>query len=64
MKAWNPFRPWVTKGIAKTFKKKQKLYEQYFEKPNPKNLGTYKTYKNLFETIKRKSKKATTQKRS
>ena len=25
---------------------------------NPKNLGTYKTYKNLFETIKRKSKKS------
>ena len=25
---------------------------------NPQNLATYKTYKNLFETIKRKSKKS------
>ena len=39
----------------KSSKKKQKLYEKYLKNRNPKNLATYKTYKNLFETTKRKS---------
>ena len=39
------------------FKKKQKLYEEYLKNCNTENLATYKVYKNLFETIKRKSKK-------
>ena len=47
----------ATKGITKSSKKKQKLYEKYLKNRNPQNLATYKTYKNLFETIKRKSKK-------
>ena len=58
MKARYPFRPWITKGIAKSSKRKQKLYEKYLENCNHQNLATYKTYKNLFETIKRKSKKS------
>ena len=57
MKARNSFRPWITKGIAKSSKKKQKLFEKYLKNRNPQNLASYKTYKNLFETIKRKSKK-------
>ena len=63
VKARNSFKPWITKGIAKSSKKKQKLYEKYLKNRNPQNLATYKTYKNLFETIKRKSKKTTSQKR-
>ena len=55
VKAQNSFRPWITKGIAKSSKKKQKLYEKYLKNRNPKNLATYKIYKNLFETTKRKS---------
>ena len=57
MKARNYFRRWITKGIAKSFKKKQKLYKKYLKNCKPQNLATYKTYKNLFETTKRKSKK-------
>ena len=57
VKAQNSFKPWITKGIAKSSKKKQKLYEKYLKNRNPQNLATYKTYNNLFETIKRKSKK-------
>ena len=53
----NTSKPWITKGIAKASKKKQKLNEKYLKNRNPQNLATYKTYKNLFETIKRKSKK-------
>ena len=58
VKAQNTFRPWITKGIAKSSKKKQKLYEKYLKNHNPQNLATYRTYKNRFETIKRKSKKS------
>ena len=57
VKAQNSFGPRITKGIAKSSKKKQKLYEKYLKNRNPQNLATYKRYKNLFETIKRKSKK-------
>ena len=38
-------------------KKIQNLYEKYLKNRNPQNLATCKTCKNLFETIKRKSKK-------
>ena len=37
MKARNPFRPWITKGIAKSSRKKQKSYEKYLENRNPQN---------------------------
>ena len=53
--------PWITKGIKKLSKRKQKLYEKFLKKRNAFNETAYKTYKNLFETIKRKSKKITTQ---
>ena len=50
-------RPWITKGIAKSSKNKQRLYEKFLKNRTPKNKETYKTYKNLFETIKRRTKK-------
>ena len=49
--------PWITKGIAKSSKKNQRLYEKFLKKRTPENEETYKTHKNLFETIKRRSKK-------
>ena len=49
--------PWITKAIAKSSKKKQRLYEKLLKNRTPKNEEIYKTYKNLFETIKRRSKK-------
>ena len=49
--------PWITKGTAKSSKNKQRLYEKFLKNRTPKNEETYKTYKNLFETIKRRSKK-------
>ena len=53
----NDQSPWITKGIVKSSKKKQRLYEKFLKNRTPKNEETYKTYKNLFETIKRRSKK-------
>ena len=43
VKARNPFRPWITKSIAKSSKKKQKIYKKYLKNRNPQNLATYKT---------------------
>ena len=54
VKARNLFKPWKTKHNAKFSSKKQKLYEKYLKNRDPQNLATYKTYKNLLETIKRK----------
>ena len=49
--------PWITNGIAKSSKRKQMLYEKFLKHNTPINEANYKTYKNLFGTIKRKSKK-------
>ena len=56
VKLKNLMNPWVTKGIAKSSKKKQRLYEKYLKKRNPENEKIYKNYKSLFESIKKKSK--------
>ena len=55
--------PWITKGIKKSSKRKQKLCEIFLEKGNALNETAYKAYKSLFEAIKRNSKKTTTHKR-
>ena len=57
------FSPWITTGIKKSSKKKQKLYEKFLKKRNDFNEKAYKVYKSLFQGIKRKSKKTTTHKR-
>ena len=49
--------PWTTKGIKKSSKGKQKLYEKFLKKQNVFIETAYKVYKTLFEAIKRKSKK-------
>ncbi|XP_065664776.1 uncharacterized protein LOC136086406 [Hydra vulgaris] len=49
--------PWITKGIKKSSKKKQKLHIKYLKNRNEANLNVYKQYKNLFEKIKKNSKK-------
>ena len=49
--------PCITKGIRKSSKKKQKLYERFLKKRTPRNEQQCKNYKNAFETIKKKAKK-------
>ena len=46
--------PWVTKGIKKSSKRKQKSYEKFLKNRNEKNE---KLYKDLFESVKRKPKR-------
>ena len=49
--------PWITKGLVKSSKKKQRLYEKILKNRNPENKLNYKQYKTLFESLKKKSRK-------
>ena len=55
IKTKNLLGPWITKGIKKSSKRKQKLYEKFLKKKSPKNEKEYKDYKQLFEKIKKDS---------
>ena len=48
--------PWITKGIARSSKRKQKLYEKYLKRRTSESEAAWRSYKNLFESIKRRSK--------
>ena len=49
--------PWITKGIRRSSKRKQSLYEKFLKNQNEKNELEYKNYKHLFEAVKKRSKK-------
>ena len=49
--------PWVTRGIKKSSKRKQKLYVKFLNKRNSKNELEYRKYKKLFAPIKKGPKK-------
>ena len=49
--------PWITKGIAKLSKKKQRLHDKFLKNRTPKNEETYKTYKTYFKPLKGHKKK-------
>ena len=49
--------PWITKGIMKSCKQKQKLYNKFLKLRAKENDKIYKAYKNLFEAIRKKSER-------
>ena len=49
--------PWMTKGLVKSSKKKQRLYEKLLKNRNTEKELNYKQYQTLFESLKKKSKK-------
>ena len=49
--------PWITKGIMKSCKQKQKLYNKFLKLRTKENEVIYKAYKNLFEAIRKKSER-------
>ena len=57
IKTKNILSPWITKGIMKSSKQKQKLYIKFLKNKSTRNETNYKNYKNLFEKIKNNSKK-------
>ena len=57
IKTKNLLSPWITKEIKKSSKRKQKPHEKFLKKKSPKNEQEYKDYKQLFQKIKKDSKK-------
>ena len=51
------FNLWIIKGIRKSSKEKQKLYENFLKKRTKQSETEYKVYEIMFESIKHKSKK-------
>ena len=49
--------PWMSRGLLKSSKQKQRLYNKFLKHRTYTNETNYKTYKNLFEKIKKVSKK-------
>ena len=49
--------PWITRGMARSSKRKQKLYEKFLKNHTSENKMNYKNYRRLFESVKRKSKR-------
>ena len=47
---------WITKGIKKSSKKKQRFYLKSFLKRNEKTKKEYQDYKKLSESIKKLTK--------
>ena len=50
-------RPYTTKGLVKSSKKKQRLYEKFLKNRNPEEELNYKQYKIISKSLKKKSKK-------
>ena len=48
--------PWISSGIKKSSRTKQRLYEKYLKYKSGVSHQRYQDYKKLFETIKKKSK--------
>ena len=48
--------PWMTKGMKKSSKQKQKLYIKYLKNKTEASENNYKNYKNLFEKLRKKGK--------
>ena len=57
LKTQGQFNLWVIKGIRKSSKEKQKLYENFLKKRTKQSETEYKVYEIMFESIKHKSKK-------
>ena len=49
--------PWITKGVRRSSKRKQRLYKKILNNGNEKNELEYKNYKLLFEAVRKRSKK-------
>lgn len=48
--------PWITKGIKRSSKMKQLLYDKFLKKRDDASLKAYKDYKKSFENVKKHSK--------
>jgi len=52
-----PRKPWITKGLARSCAKKEKLYKTYIKNPSHGNTKKYKAYRNKLNTLIRTTEK-------
>ena len=52
-----PKSPWITKGLLKSIKTRNRLYKIHIRNPNEINLNTYKKYRNKLTKLIRLSRK-------
>ena len=52
-----PKSPWITKGLLKSIKTRNRLYKIHIRNPNDTNLNTYKKYRNKLTKLIRLSRK-------
>ena len=45
-------KPWLTQGLLKSIKRKQKMYISHFFSKNPVKVKEYKQYSNLLNKMK------------
>ena len=57
IKRKNLTSPWITRGLKKFSKRKERLYDKYLKRRNDKNKKADKTYKSLFKKLKLQSRK-------
>ena len=50
-------RPWITRGLLVSIKRKQKMYKTYFLSKNEKLISLYRVYANKLNKIKYTVKK-------
>ena len=50
--------PWISKGLKKSSKTKQRLYIKFLKTKTLEDESKYKNYKNLFEKLRKKAKQA------
>ena len=48
--------PWMSLGLKKSSRRKQKLYVKFLKSKTTESEDEYKSYKNIFEKLKKKSK--------
>ena len=58
IKVKNLEAPWISKGLKKSSKQKQKLYIKFLKNKSIQNERIYKDYKHLFEKLTKKAKQA------
>lgn len=49
-------KPWISKGLQTSIKKKSKLYRQYLRNRNNNSSEKFKSYRNMLNTLLKKSK--------
>ena len=53
----NPSKPWLTEGLMKCIKVKNKLYKERVKSPTPLRIEIYKRYRNKLNSILRATEK-------